>query len=265
MSSVPSAYVGLWRREELVDAEGRRDTSTEVYWLQSHGLYVDLRVPAGCPDAHDGATTPEWLARYRDWLARQEGFAGMLDVQGDLCHWQRVLDLQPPGDFDDRGRVFFTDAAHMVETGIHGDYVERWRKTTTSSEARLVLALRLIPSTRARAGVLVVVGNDFMYAIDWGEPQPLSGRVGPGPTIDASLSGGCEIGYGHVGGTAPWSVVRSSLPAAEGGQLLPEKVTFPPVGMTWTPPTSSLLAQTASRWMVLEHRHPSAHLASPSF
>lgn len=256
MSSVPSAYVGLWRRDELLEGQGRRDVTTEVYWLQSHGLYVDLRIPAARPDFRFDMLVSNWPDTHLAWLERQEGFAGTLDVRGDLCHWQRDMDLQPPGPFDDRGRAEFLDAAHLLETGIHVDYVERWRKTTLPNEQQ-VLALKMKPSAKARAGVMVAVGNDFMYAIDWAGPIALSGRDIDGPVVDMPQFRGVEIGYGHIWGAQLWSVERSSLPVVEGTQLLPQTVAFPPVGTDWMPPPESVLAETGALWTVLEHAYPS--------
>ncbi|HUX82528.1 MAG TPA: hypothetical protein VMV35_06790 [Halothiobacillus sp.] len=259
MSLVPSEYVGLWRRDEIVDAQGVRDATTEVYWLQSHGLYVDLRIPAARPDFRLDLLVSAWPDKHRDWLEHQEGFAGSLDVQGDLCHWQRDLDLQPPGPFDDRGRTEFLDDIHLIETGSHVNYVERWRKATLPGEQR-VLALRLSPSAKARAGILVAVGNDFMYAIDWAGSIPLSVRDIDGPTADFSMFRGCEIGYGQIHGEQRWSIERCSLPVVEGTCLLPQTVAFPPVGADWMPPPQSILAEAGGPWVVLEQTYPSSFL-----
>lgn len=255
MSMVPSAYVGLWRRDELVDAQGARDDTTEVYWLQSHGLYVDLRIPAGRPDFRLDWLVADCPPHHREWLSRQEGFAGVLDVQGDLCHWQRDLDLQPPGAFEDRGRIEFLDQVHMIETGTLVDYVERWRKTTPVNEQR-VLAMRMKPSSRARAGVFVAVGNDFMYAIDWQGEIPLRGRDIEGSVSEQSRFRGCEIGYGHIWGSQPWIIERSSLPIVEGSRLLPPSVVIPPVGTDWSPPAGSVLQDTGAVWTIQEHAYP---------
>lgn len=255
MSSVPPAYVGLWRRDEIVDAQGVRDVTTEVYWLQSHGRYVDLRIPAARPDFSLAPPFLAWSAGHRDWLGRQEGFAGTLDVQGDLCHWQRDLDIQPPGSFDDRGRAEFLDDTHLIETGFHVDYVERWRKTTPPGEQR-VLALTFNPSAKARAGILVAVGDDFMYAIDWAGLIPLFGRDIDELVSDLPLFRGCEIGYGRIRGARPWLIERCSVPVVEGTCLLPDPVLFSSMGECWLPPFSSILAEAGGSWTVVEQTYP---------
>ncbi len=54
---------GLWRRTLLVEADGSRDTGTNVQWLQGISMFVDLRGPGG------------------------EGFAGLLSRRDDVFEW----------------------------------------------------------------------------------------------------------------------------------------------------------------------------------
>jgi hypothetical protein len=87
---------GLWRRTMLIDAEGSRDTSTGVLWLQGLVAYVDSR-----------------------------GFAGRLDQTGDVFEWNRLIDVEPPTPLPDAGRMHW-EADTLVEVGVHADYVEHW-------------------------------------------------------------------------------------------------------------------------------------------
>lgn len=87
---------GLWRRTLLINADGSRDTGTNVAWLQGITAYVDTR-----------------------------GFAGRLGQNGDVFEWQRLIDIEPPGPFPDAGRMRWeTDV--LIEAGVHEDYVEHW-------------------------------------------------------------------------------------------------------------------------------------------
>jgi hypothetical protein len=93
---VVSESAGLWRRTLLIEADGSRDTGTDVQWLQGISAYVDTR-----------------------------GFAGRLDQRGDVFEWSRLIDTQPPSAFPDAGRMRW-EAGTLVEVGVHCDYVEHW-------------------------------------------------------------------------------------------------------------------------------------------
>lgn len=99
-----SECVGLWRRTLLIDADGSRDTTTDVRWLQGLSAFVDLRRPAE-PGAWDG-------------------FAGWLFQDGDVFEWRRFTGLSPQHT-PDAGRMHW-DGDVLVETGVHADYVEHW-------------------------------------------------------------------------------------------------------------------------------------------
>ncbi|WP_123024134.1 hypothetical protein [Mycolicibacterium stellerae] len=88
--------VGLWRRTLLVEADGSRDESTDVAWLQGITAYVDSR-----------------------------GFAGRLSQRGDVFEWSRAVDLQPPSEHPDAGRMRW-EGSTLIESGVHADYVEHW-------------------------------------------------------------------------------------------------------------------------------------------
>ena len=87
---------GLWRRTLLINADGSRDTGTDVAWLQGITAYVDTR-----------------------------GFAGRLGQCGDIFEWQRLIDIEPPGPFPDAGRMRW-EAGTLIEVGVHEDYIEHW-------------------------------------------------------------------------------------------------------------------------------------------
>src|SRR5215469_9650934 len=106
MVRLPDLY-GLWRRAMIAWPDGRRDTATEVYWLQGPHHYADLRIPPGRP-AHRGIA----CLRDLDWpmldfMARQEGFFGKLDVAQSIGAWHRAFDYQPDTGVPDRGALAF--------------------------------------------------------------------------------------------------------------------------------------------------------------
>lgn len=134
MTPMIAECTGLWRRTLLVDADGTRDTGTNVVWLQGISLFVDVR----------GAG---------------EGFAGRLDQRVDVFEWTRLVDMKPPG-LPDAGRMSWAGDV-LVEVGVHADYTEHWRREP--GPVRPCWGLLLSEPDDATA-VLVRVGDRFGWA-----------------------------------------------------------------------------------------------------
>ena len=122
---------GLWRRTLLVGADGSRDTTTGVLWLQGISAYVDSR-----------------------------GFAGRLERRGDVFEWRRDVDLQAPGPFPDAGTMSW-DGEVLVETGVHEDYVEHWVRDKGATAPCGAVFLR---ASGGGDGLLLRVGERFGWA-----------------------------------------------------------------------------------------------------
>jgi hypothetical protein len=75
------ALPGLWRRSLLAWADGRRDTTTRVHWLQGPSLYADLRQPEARPSFAGVTGFDDLDTTQIAWMARQEAFAGRLARQ----------------------------------------------------------------------------------------------------------------------------------------------------------------------------------------
>lgn len=133
MTPVIAECTGLWRRTLLIEADGSRNTGTNVVWLQGLSLFVDVRGPG-------------------------EGFAGQLDQRLDVFEWTRLVDLQPPG-LPDAGRMSWADGV-LVEVGVHADYTEHWRREPGPVEP----CWGLLVSAPDGAAVLVRVGERFGWA-----------------------------------------------------------------------------------------------------
>jgi hypothetical protein len=252
MHQVPPEYVGLWRRDRIVHPDGTRDVTTEVYWLQSHGLYVDLRIPQPRPDFRGYRRVEDLPPELLAWLQHQEGFAGTLAVNDSICRWQRDLDYQPPGEFEDIWQARFINGALMIETGVLVEYDEVWRKSVLNRDAG-VLAMRVRKHEGNREGVLVAVGDYFMYAIDRAHPLPLQ-AAGEVSTRTWNLAHfDCEIGFGRIrGASSPWLIERCSLPFREGECLLEPSAATPVSGEYWTPPAGCVLEKAGAQWTVME-------------
>ncbi|WP_216896966.1 hypothetical protein [Nocardia alni] len=187
---------GLWRRTLLIEADGTSDRRTDVRWLQGHTRFVDLRRPAPRPDFGGVRCKAELGAQQQDWLIRQDGFAGELTQSGDVFHWQRHIELHPPGPFPDEGRMSLS-ADVLVEKGVHADYVEHWTRDTDPGAC---WALDMASDTGGRA-LLLRVGDMFGWA-----------RFDP--------SGGVELSLGDVTDDE-WMLTDSTLPYRERRTLAP--------------------------------------------
>jgi hypothetical protein len=125
-----SECVGLWRRTLLVEADGSRDTGTDVTWLQGVTAFVDSR-----------------------------GFAGTLSDDGGVFEWHRTVDVEAPGS-PDVGEMRWEENT-LVETGVHADYVEHWVRD--EGEPTPCWAV-FLTGPRGDPGLLMRVGNRFGFA-----------------------------------------------------------------------------------------------------
>ena len=130
---VPAAYRGVWQRTLLETPEGR-DTTTQVHWLQTEGWHADLRVPAGIDPATSAGR------------ALLQGFCGLTRIthgvngQPDICTWHRHWDVQPPRSTPDAGTMVFETSERVIETGVHGRYLEVWERLPGSTGPYAALA-----------------------------------------------------------------------------------------------------------------------------
>lgn len=136
---VPANYIGVWQRH-LLETIAIKDDSSLVLWMQSHHYHIDMRIPA----MRSGFRTVNALAEYTEaellLLASQQGFAGLTHVSlntaqsSDVCQWVREIDYQAPTDARDIGKMVFTDADTVIETGVDDAYLEVWRRLENSHE-----------------------------------------------------------------------------------------------------------------------------------
>jgi len=106
--AVPTWVQGVWRREHIHTDGATRDDAF-VIWIQTPILFADLRYP------------------YEDSDAKPEGFAGWLEVEGQICRWHRPIDLHPGPEGADQGAMF-VDGDLMLETGLFRNYLEQYRR-----------------------------------------------------------------------------------------------------------------------------------------
>lgn len=213
-------YVGLWRR--LPSPGG---LSANAYWMQTHSLFAQLRIPAERPAFAPVARLADLDPQQLSWLSHQEGFAGRAIFEGKRLQRERMLSFQPPSG-PDLAHVFLSGGL-LVEEGIGNHYVDEWQTIADCATDDLA-ALELIEDCEnegrrpARAGFLLVVGDYFLFAmerrppLEGTEPLPKLVERARGPEEKAALLD-CEISFGRRRGSrTPWEIRLSTLPFREG-------------------------------------------------
>ena len=239
MSIAPDWLLGVWHRLSMRYSDGREDLTTRVLWAQTRSLFVDIRVPAARPSFKGRRSLGDFSLGELRGLARQQGFAGHVEMDGQVCTWVREIDYWPNSGRPDRGRLTL-NGDMLTEEGdassvIGGDYREIYRRERGGDRR---LALRLIedrptkPGTRAMTdAVLVILGDLVLLARPRLAPLPaghtlpeLVAQAGSDRArLEALLD--CEISLGRVGtARRPWRIELSTLPFREGQRLFPRAV-----------------------------------------
>ncbi|WP_310448335.1 hypothetical protein [Thiobacillus sp.] len=224
---VPNAYLGVWKRT-LLETAGARDERSQVFWLQTPRWHADLRIPAGRPDFSGVTCLAECDDAQLAWLATQQGFCGVTQVDGDDCTWHRQLDFQPANGRRDIGRMVF-DGERVIETGVDADYREIWERLQHSLGGTAALELLVdAGELPARPAWLLVAGDCFIHVRGRAHPLPhianqknvsdLASLIARSRPSRAQLLDwlNVEISFGHRNGPAPWRIERSTLPFREG-------------------------------------------------
>ena len=228
---VPDAYLGVWRRT-LLETPALRDTRSRVWWLQTPRWHADLRIPAERPDFSGVGALSECSDAQLDWLATQQGFCGVTQVDGDRCIWHRQMDFQPADGSRDIGRMSF-DGERVTETGVEADYLEIWERLPCSQGGSAALELvtergKLPP----RPTWLLITGEFFIYVRGRTHTLPANAHRRPVADLAGGIAGvqparahllgwlDMEISLGYLNGAAPGTIRHSTLPFREGQRLI---------------------------------------------
>lgn len=175
---VPAWVRGVWRRDRVERGDGSVDRDTTVIWLQTPTLFADIRIPK------PGRRTPEVQA-----------FAGWLTVEGQVCTWNRPIDLAPPPRKPDIGAMFRA-GGRMIECGVQANYLEDWRLMDDGDGRFLALGR----GGRSMDDLLVTAADHFMIA--------------------TRKRGRCELSYGRIDLKAKaWCIELSTTPGLQGQRL----------------------------------------------
>ncbi|MFW0753250.1 hypothetical protein ACN1C3_00670 [Pseudomonas sp. H11T01] len=222
MQQVPQSYLGVWQRRLIQHSSGRSDSETAVYWLQTPRLFADLRIP---PNSLPGLALEALSHAQRLALCEQKGFAGVTQVDADICQWHRKMDYQPVSGEEDIGRMQFETSERLLETALDDSYYEIWERLPDSLGVCRGQWLQAMDDP-SRQGCLLLAGDYFLFAAS--RPTPLT----PGGHLREKISPqnstallACELSFGrHHAGRAPWQIECSTLPANAGQCLLPSSI-----------------------------------------
>jgi hypothetical protein len=192
---------GMWRRALIIHADGTRDSTTQVRWLQAPTLFVDLRQSAGLPEFLHVRALDDLAQGDCALLALQEGFAGRLGFDGDCFEWRRLIDFQPTSAGADAGRLWWEDET-LIEAGRDVPYVEHWLRDPVATGSPAALLLR-DPEVGV-AAVAVQLGSVFMFARERRLALPRGGSLaqcvaGAASLAEARAMLDCEISLASAG------------------------------------------------------------------
>lgn len=226
MNQVAQSYLGVWKRRLIQYRSGISDSETVVYWLQTPRLFADLRIPCNAlPNlALDALSHAQHLA-----LCEQKGFAGVTQVDLDICQWHRKMDYQPVSGEEDIGRMHFETSECLIETALDESYYEIWDRLPDSRGICRGQWLQGMDEP-SRQGCLLMAGDYFLFAAS--RPTPLTPGnhlreqlAQPANAIDPVSLLSCELSFGrHHAGETPWKIECSTLPSNTGQCLLPSSV-----------------------------------------
>ena len=194
--------------------DGRRDTETEVGWLQGMTSYADLRQkPGHASHLQHVRRLQDLTMRDCERLATQQAFAGTFLSHGESFEWVRTIDFQPPRAGGDVGLLYWQGDI-LVEEGLQADYIEHWhRDLEVPVHPRAALTLKGMDAPCW--GSVVRVGNMFAYARDRQGKlagDSLAARIAGAADIEAARAlVDFEISMGVVSGDV-WRITRSTLP-----------------------------------------------------
>ncbi len=224
---VPSNYIGVWQRE-LLETATAKDDSSLVLWMQTAQHHIDIRIPANRPQLPKVEKLEDYTDEELQQLATQQGFAGTTQVisatsnSSDLCQWHREIDYQPKTNARDIGKMVFTDANTVIETGIDDAYLEVWRRLENSQQP---CTFKIITG-KNRQGLetlayLMRAGNFVAYArprhFALSKKTSLSDAIiSHNPQREQLLDWlDMEISFGEMLDDKHWKIKHSTLPFKE--------------------------------------------------
>jgi hypothetical protein len=229
-ATVPDLMLGCWKRAWIEFADGTRDDTTTVVWLQTESLMADVRIAADRGDLRRRAGLSDCTIDELRVIAAADASSGFTEcgpievgadgIRAATAEWHtrgHGVAFQPVSAFPAPGLMSWNDdATVMMEHAPSGAYVEEWRLVPGSREHLSVA--NVDDETIYRAGPIAVFVRDRRVAI----PRParllelLDDCNGDRPMMEALLD--CEFSIAELD-SDKWVVTASTLPWREGAAL----------------------------------------------
>ncbi|MBI4934001.1 MAG: hypothetical protein HY828_08990 [Actinobacteria bacterium] len=217
-SSVPHWLQGCWRREWIQFADGTRNDSDHVYWLQTERAMADVRVSGDRPSFFGATDLAECSVEQLASLATSNastGFTTTTDVvehdngsYSCVAQWFTYghgANFQPTCNFPEPGLLSVDPTGtFMIERAPSGEYVEEWH---------LVLGSRDLLHHAELGGREVFVAGPVAIAV---RDRATSVEPGAPLTVEAL---DCEFSVAIQGDDGVYRVEVSTLPWREGTVL----------------------------------------------
>jgi hypothetical protein len=224
---IPDWLTGVWCRRSIETADGVKDTTTQVFWLQTHRCFADLRIPVDRPSLGATASLHDLTPEGAIALAQQAGFAGVTTLTGDTCQWHRYIDYQPVSGDRDIGTLHW-EGDRLIELGVDAEYREEWQRLDNSGDqvTALVLPEPEAPSSTqpSWSACVVTAGDYFIYARNRRMALPPAAALSAlfhtaTPDVQSAYLD-CEFSFGVCqSGAVPWEIRLSTLPWRQGRSL----------------------------------------------
>jgi hypothetical protein len=211
----------MWRRT-LLEQAGVVDTSTLVLVIQTEQYHADIRIPTDRPGFSGIECLADCSAEQLRWLASQQGFTGITQVNDNISQWLRDYDYQPSNGQRDIGEMTFESADVIVEIGVDAEYREIWQKI---KDTQLNLSVKHITGIN-RHGIelparLFTAGNHFAYVRPRSAVLPRAASLNEAidtvnPNRDELLDWlDFEISFGDIQDGLSGKIHHSTLPFRE--------------------------------------------------
>lgn len=216
---VPPEYRGVWKRT-LLRTPSTKDTTTQVFWLQTESWHADIRIPADRLRSAGKLALGDMTRDELVGLARQQGFCGTTEVEADICRWLRRNDFQPPSGRNDIGRMVFESPDRVLEYGVEADYFEVWERLRDSADGNFARGT-------SEGNEFLLGAGDYRMRV---RPRILQLPASPSLSVlaseasDGELRGmlDFEISFGKTTGPGAWKIALSTMPWRE-GEDVPEE------------------------------------------
>ncbi len=213
--TVPDELLGCWQRQWIEFADGTRDDTSFVVWLQLPSLMADVRLSA---EALDLAGRSEFSLDELLMLASSDSSSGATVctpvVDGAAtAEWSSVVGFQPVSAFPEPGLLAWSaDGTVMIERAPSGAYVEEWH-LLPESRGPLTHSVLADGSELYRAGAVGVLVRDRPgLVLSVSRLTELTDRV----SLEAALN--CEFSFCQLT-DGLWTISHSTLPDRVGFEI----------------------------------------------